>query len=199
MSFDQSKYVSSICSIINDINNNVLDEFGSFLSTKIDLDTETIEEYIIEFKELLEKSKYLNNAKLKKTAIKGKGKDTGVKKQKKGNPSIYNLFIRFKISSADKQVGAEKGTYMNIASDLWKNSEEGKFYKKRATELKNENKELDNQEIFDIIKDEWNKENGIVEDDPIDSKPSSSKTDNEEEEEEEVKPKTKKTASKTKK
>jgi hypothetical protein len=141
INLDQSATVSSIYNIIHENTNTVLDKFIEFITNKVEI--EEIDDYVNEFKELY---KNTNNLKLKKKKKDVKGET---------NPSVYNHFIKYKISTMEKKSGGEKGSYMTAAGDLWKSTNEGKYYKRRAKDIKQENLDILNKDVFDIIKKEW--------------------------------------------
>lgn len=147
INLDQNATVSSIYNIIHDNSNNILDKFVEFINDKVDIDD--IDDYLNEFKELYKNN---NNLKLKKKKKDIKGET---------NPSVYNHFIKYKISTMDKHSGSEKGSYMTAAGDLWKSSDEGQYYKRRAKEIKEENNDITNKDIFDMIKNEWDEEHNV--------------------------------------
>lgn len=137
MSVSQSKTVNSLIKIVNDNTTNIINEFVEYLNTKVEI--EDIEEFATEF---------LDSVKV--ASLKQK-------KQKKesSNPSVYNHFMKYKMSDLSKDNEVEKGDRMKMVSTMWKDTDEGKYFNGRAKQIKKDDKTVLNVDVFDMIKTEW--------------------------------------------
>lgn len=87
----------------------------------------------------------------KKTRAK-KAKDGEVKVKKTREPTFYNIFTKRHVVSVNE---AGRGMYAKAMGELWRESEEGQFFSERCAEVKKENKEKSNLEIYNLVEKEW--------------------------------------------
>lgn len=86
----------------------------------------------------------------KKTKVEAEEKPEVVKKTRE--PTFYNIFTKNHIVTPTE---SGRGMYSKAMAELWKESDEGKFFSQRCTELKKENKEKSNVEIYNLVNREW--------------------------------------------
>lgn len=116
-------------------------EFVDFLKSKIDFDdTEDIDN---------ELESFLSSKNYEKASSSSSSSDNSNKKKRE--PTFYILFM--KNIKVDKTCG--KGEYMKSVANMWKNSEKGQFLSERCVELKKENNEMSNENIYNIAESEW--------------------------------------------
>jgi hypothetical protein len=162
-SLNHTLTLQNICDTVFKSNTAVIDSFATFLKTKAEI--EDFDSYIDEFKEALHKSTFTfygeaidekteKKTKKKAAVTKAKVPVNGEKKEK--NPSIYNLFVSDHIKNMQKNTGTMgRGDHMKIISNLWNNSDEGRFFTTRAQEIKKQDPSLINSDIYSIVKKEW--------------------------------------------
>ena len=143
MSISQGKTVNSLIKTVNDNNVNIINEFVEFLNTKVEIDD--IDKFSSEFLESVK----INCLKQKK------------QKKETSNPSVYNHFMKYKMSDLSKDVEVEKGDRMKLVSSMWKNTDEGKYFNERSKQIKSDNSALLNADVFDMIKTEWETNNKV--------------------------------------
>lgn len=129
----------------------VVEDLVTFLNSKIEVDDDLktmFSEFTLSLKETEEKAV--------KTAGKKNKKDNSASngEKKKRKASIFNLFIQDEMVSVKANHPDVKDGKMliSLASEMWKISEYGKFIRDKSMELKKENKDASNEEIYDKVK-----------------------------------------------
>jgi hypothetical protein len=162
-SLNHTLTLQNICDIIFKSNENVIDSFVTLLKTKVTI--KDIDSIVDLFKQDLHKSTHTfynetisdnTDKKTKKKAVASKAKNTTDGEKKEKNPSIYNLFVSDHIKILEKNTGSMKrGEHMKEVSIMWNEYPEGRFFCKRASEIKKEEPSLTNTEVYEITKKEW--------------------------------------------
>lgn len=92
---------------------------------------------------------------VKKTKVKNQSDDDAEepkKIKKTREPTFYNLFTR-NHTVIPKESG--RGMYAKAMAELWKESEEGQFFSEKCKELKKENPDKSNEQIYEMVNKKW--------------------------------------------
>jgi hypothetical protein len=147
-------------------------KFLDFLETKIEIEDLGIKGIFEEFidveneleeiakeketdEEIVEKKpkkKVTRTKKTKKVTSDDEGEEAPAPIKKTREPTFYNIFTKNHIANP-KESG--RGMYAKAMAELWKDTEEGQFFSKRCNEMKKENKEMSNVEIYNLVNREW--------------------------------------------
>lgn len=92
---------------------------------------------------------------VKKTKVKNQSDNDAEdpkKIKKTREPTFYNLFTR-NHTVIPKESG--RGMYAKAMAELWKESEEGQFFSEKCKELKKENPDKSNEQIYKMVNKKW--------------------------------------------
>ena len=96
------------------------------------------------------KKKVVKKTKAKKQSDDDAEEPKKIKKTRE--PTFYNLFTR-NHTVIPKESG--RGMYAKAMAELWKESEEGQFFSEKCKELKKENPDKSNEQIYEMVNKKW--------------------------------------------
>ena len=139
---------AAISKIVFEAQLKVLEDFKKFLGSKIDVD-ESMENDFVEFQATLKLAVPIAKKK-------GRGKvssdDESIKKKRQ--PSLFNLFVKDKMTSLKAENPGKKGKeILTLASEKWNTDPFAIFLKDKMTSLKEENSDSDNETLYGKAKE----------------------------------------------
>jgi len=137
---------------------SVIDEFLTFLETKVEVD-EDLKALVAEFKGSLKADKVAKPTKSKKSAS-SSDESTESDAKPKRLASVFNLYVKemmpiLKEKNPDVKNGKD---LMALASESWKTDAFGLFVKEKVVDLKKENPALSNVELYAAAKAAYTEE-----------------------------------------